>query len=109
ERIAVQDLFKDNAFPLLVATKGYGMGIDKENIDYIIHACAPASLEAYYQEAGRAGRDGQHAHSLILARPRLDKCVEAEPGLPSCHQGWMCLYTGGAKCDYGIQAGLLAV
>lgn len=108
-RIAIQDQFKENAFPLLVATKGYGMGIDKENIDYIVHLSAPASLEAYYQEAGRAGRDGEHAHSVIIARPRLEKCIQAcKTGLPDCHRGWKCQYSGGEKCSYGIQAGLLA-
>jgi RecQ family ATP-dependent DNA helicase len=108
-RISTQDQFKENAFPLLVATKGYGMGIDKENIDYIVHLSAPASLEAYYQEAGRAGRDGEHAHSVIIARPRLEKCIQqCKTGLPGCHRGWKCQYTGGEKCSYGIQAGLLA-
>lgn len=109
-RIAVQDQFKDNAFPVLVATKGYGMGIDKENIDYVVHVCAPASLEAYYQEAGRAGRDGEHAHSVIIARPRLKQCEgKASFSLPPCAQGWKCEFTGGEKCDYGVQAGLLAL
>lgn len=108
-RISIQDQFKENVFPLLIATKGYGMGIDKDNIDYVVHACAPASLEAYYQEAGRAGRDGEHAHSVILTRPRLEKCEKSNLPLPPCHQGWICQYTGGEKCDYGIQAGLLAL
>lgn len=109
-RIEIQDQFKDGAFPLLVATKGYGMGIDKDNIDYIIHACAPASLEAYYQEAGRAGRDGEHAHCVIIARPRRERCVrESKAALPPCHRGWKCEFSGGEKCDYGIQAGLLAL
>ena len=109
QRIAIQDQFKDNSFPLLAATKGYGMGIDKENIDYVVHICPPASLEAYYQEAGRAGRDGEHAHSVIIARPRLQKCEEKNLPLPPCHRGWKCEYTGEGKCSYGIQAGLLAL
>lgn len=108
-RIAIQDEFKENSFPLLVATKGYGMGIDKENIDYVIHLSSPGSLEAYYQEAGRGGRDGEHAHSAILARPRLEKCQQAYPALPGCSRGWQCEFTGGEKCSYGIQAGLLAL
>ncbi|MTI94372.1 MAG: RecQ family ATP-dependent DNA helicase [Firmicutes bacterium] len=112
-RRRVQDDFKSDKFPLLVSTKGYGMGIDKANIDYIIHACAPPSLEAYYQEAGRAGRDREHAHSLIITRPRLQKCIDQSSHtpdelLPSCHNGWRCTITGAPKCDYGIQAGMLA-
>lgn len=113
QRIDVQDQYKENRFPLLVATKGYGMGIDKPDISYIIHTCAPASLEAYYQEAGRAGRDGRHAHSVILTRPRQDRCLRdaaqrPDEPLPSCYNGWVCTYTGRNKCDYGIQAGMLA-
>jgi hypothetical protein len=109
-RSQVQDEYRDNQFPLLVATKGFGMGIDKEDINYIVHSCAPASLEAYYQEAGRAGRGGQHAHSLIIAMPRQKNCLELQqPGeeLPSCHNGRLCTITGRVKCDYGVQAGLL--
>ena len=49
--------FKNNVFPLLVCTKSFGMGIDKANIHYTIHYNLPPSIEAFYQEAGRAGRD----------------------------------------------------
>ena len=51
-----QQGYKDNAFPLLVATKAFGMGVDKPNVRYTIHYAIPGSLEAFYQEAGRAGR-----------------------------------------------------
>ncbi len=55
-KIDVQANFKQNKFPLLVATKAFGMGIDKNNINYTVHYGIPSSVEALYQEAGRAGR-----------------------------------------------------
>lgn len=107
-KIDTQDRFKVNEFPLLVSTKGFGMGIDKPNIRYIIHMCYPNSLEAYYQEAGRAGRDRQHAHSVIIAKARDERCIKAINNLdtfePPCITKWVCSYTGGNRCDYGMQA-----
>ena len=58
--------FKDNKFTLMIATKGYGMGIDKPNIRYVIHSYLPHSVEQFYQEAGRAGRDRKNSESFIL-------------------------------------------
>lgn len=58
--------FKRNHLPLLVCTKAFGMGIDKPNIRYTIHLGVPASIEAFYQEAGRAGRDRKTAHCSII-------------------------------------------
>jgi ATP-dependent DNA helicase RecQ len=58
--------FKANDVPTLVATKSFGMGIDKPNIRWIVHYGIPGSIEAYYQEAGRAGRDRKRAHCTIL-------------------------------------------
>ena len=64
----VQQEFKRNEAQEIVATKSFGMGIDKPNIRYIIHFAAPQSVEAFYQEAGRAGRNGEpgYARCVIL-------------------------------------------
>jgi ATP-dependent DNA helicase RecQ len=65
--------FMDNEVPIMVATKAFGMGIDKPNIRYTIHYGMPGSLEAFYQEAGRAGRDGHEALCVIIhSRPEAD-------------------------------------
>lgn len=66
EKRRIQNDFKNNEFPVLVSTKAFGMGIDKPNIRYTIHYGIPASLEAFYQEAGRAGRDRNNSYCIII-------------------------------------------
>jgi ATP-dependent DNA helicase RecQ len=66
EKRRVATAFKSNKVNLLVATKAFGMGIDKPNIRFTIHYGIPGSIESFYQEAGRAGRDGNNAWCAIL-------------------------------------------
>jgi ATP-dependent DNA helicase RecQ len=66
-RAAAQRRFMAGEAPVVVATNAFGMGIDKANVRTVCHESVPSSLEAYYQEAGRAGRDGKPARCLVFA------------------------------------------
>ncbi|NBC17962.1 MAG: RecQ family ATP-dependent DNA helicase [Bacteroidetes bacterium] len=68
-RAVVQQEWLSGAVRIVCATNAFGMGIDKPDVRFVIHADLPGSLEAYYQEAGRAGRDGRTAYAVLLYQP----------------------------------------
>ena len=68
DRVAVHELFMDEAIRAVVAPNAFGLGIDKPNIRFVVHYDLPGSVEAYTQEAGRAGRDGNLSRCILLYR-----------------------------------------
>ena len=75
ERARAQEEFMDGERRVMVATNAFGLGIDKADIRFVLHYQLPATLEAYYQEAGRAGRDGERARCTLLFL-RGDKAIQ---------------------------------
>ncbi len=68
-RAKIQEAWLEGELRIIVATNAFGMGIDKPDVRWVVHLDLPDALEAYYQEAGRAGRDGRQAHAILLYNP----------------------------------------
>jgi ATP-dependent DNA helicase RecQ len=69
ERDAIHHRFKDDECDIVTATSAFGMGVDKPNVRAVVHASVPDSLDTYYQQIGRGGRDGDDAVALLFYRP----------------------------------------
>ena len=84
ERHLVQERFMQGELDVVVATSAFGMGVDKSSIRFVLHYDHPASLEAYIQEAGRAGRDGLTAYAILLYHQQSQKTERfiARQGVP---------------------------
>ena len=76
DRKAEQDTFLFGDTKIMIATNAFGMGIDKPDVGFVIHYQMPQSMESYYQEAGRAGRDGNKADCILLFEPKDVKICE---------------------------------
>lgn len=99
--------FKESKFDILVATKGFGMGIDKSSVRFVIHTSLSSGIESWYQEIGRAGRDNERAHIVLLVDSPNPAC-QAElknrhPKKPSCKSYGHCPHGLDSLCDYGKQ------
>lgn len=69
-RESIHERFMNGGVDVIVATNAFGMGVDKPDVRFVYHYDAPESLDAYYQEIGRAGRDGEHSEAVLFYRPQ---------------------------------------
>jgi ATP-dependent DNA helicase RecQ len=109
DRRRAQDLFMSSKDAVAIATNAFGMGIDKPDIRFVIHAQLPRAVEAYYQEIGRAGRDGEPAHAILLFNHAdvftQERMIEGNhPSEPVISDIWNALVAAG-----GFEKGLSAL
>ena len=100
ERGRRQDDFQANRLSMIVATSAFGMGVDKPDVRLVVHAAPPLTLEAYYQEAGRGGRDGGPADCVLLLAPndvaRARSRLSADAVTPGVLRALLALLAGAA-------------
>lgn len=99
KRKQAQENWMNNTMPVIVATSAFGMGIDKPDVRSVIHADAPEHLEAYYQEVGRAGRDGAAARAIVLFNQNDIKRLEESTALYFPPDGYLRLVYQ-SVCEY---------
>ncbi|GIV36754.1 MAG: ATP-dependent DNA helicase RecQ [Cyclobacteriaceae bacterium] len=107
QRLKNQESWIQNKTRVMVATNAFGMGIDKPDVRLVIHTDLPENPESYYQEAGRAGRDGLHAYALLLFNPPDGQLLQARvlqnhPELSFIRQVYQAL---GNYCQLAIGSG----